>query len=121
MKNTILFLLSFFFSKMVFSQDFASWNYQSQCVDVSMSKTTKIKVTNFDKKSKTDIDFEKKLGLHAISATSTYGNGRVYVVTDSSPMDDGTGGSGNTLYVGWSLYSHSILFLNASLWLAKVQ
>jgi hypothetical protein len=58
---------------------------------------------------------------HAISATSTYGNGRVYVVTDSSPMDDGTGGSGNTLYVGWSLYSHSILFLNASLWLAKVQ
>jgi len=58
---------------------------------------------------------------NVISASSTYGNGRVYVVTDSSPIDDGTGGSGNTLYVDWPLYSHSTLFLNASLWLAKVQ
>jgi hypothetical protein len=51
---------------MVFTQDFASWNYQTECVDVSISKATKIKVTNFDKKSKTDIYFEKKLGLHAV-------------------------------------------------------
>ena len=58
---------------------------------------------------------------HVMSATSNYGNGRVYVVTDSSPMDDGSGGIGNNLYVGWSLYSHSKLFLNASLWLAKIQ
>ena len=30
-----------------------------------------------------------------------YGTGRVVLVCDSSPADDGTGGSGNTLYVGW--------------------
>ncbi len=54
-------------------------------------------------------------------ASSTFGAGRVFVVGDSSPMDDGTGASGNTLYVSWSLYSHRQLFMNASLWLAKVQ
>jgi hypothetical protein len=56
-----------------------------------------------------------------LSASSTYGTGRVFVVTDSSPMDDGTGASGNTLFVSWSLYSHKQLFMNASLWLAKLQ
>jgi hypothetical protein len=58
---------------------------------------------------------------HVMSASSTYGAGRVFVVTDSSPIDDGTGAPGNTLYVGWSLYSHTQLFMNASLWLAKLQ
>jgi hypothetical protein len=50
----------------IFSQNFASWNYQSECVDVTIPKAFKIKVTNFDKASKTDIDFEKKLGVHAV-------------------------------------------------------
>ncbi len=54
-------------------------------------------------------------------ASSTYGTGRVFAVTDSSPIDDGTGAPGNTLYVGWSLYSHTKLFMNASFWLAKLQ
>jgi hypothetical protein len=54
-------------------------------------------------------------------ASSTFGTGRVFVVTDSSPMDDGTGASGNELYVSWSIYSHAALFMNASLWLAKLQ
>lgn len=54
-----------------------------------------------------------------MAASSTYGNGRVFMVTDSSPMDDGTGASGNNLFVGWPLYSHTQLFMNASLWLAK--
>ena len=54
-------------------------------------------------------------------ATSTYGTGRVYVVTDSSPMDDGSGAPNNTLYVSWSLYTHTAMFMNASLWLAKLQ
>lgn len=58
---------------------------------------------------------------HAICASSTYGTGRVFIVTDSSPMDDGTGSGGHTLYVSWPLYSHTQLFMNASLWLAKVQ
>ncbi len=58
---------------------------------------------------------------HVMCASSTYGSGRVYVVSDSSPMDDGTGYAGNTLYVSWTLYSHAALFMNASLWLAKLQ
>ncbi len=58
---------------------------------------------------------------HVMAASSTFGSGRVFIVTDSSPMDDGTGGSGNTLYVSWPLYSHAKLFMNASLWLAKLQ
>lgn len=53
------------------------------------------------------------------ACTSTYGTGRVFMIGDSSPMDDGTGAPGNTLYVGWSTYSHSQLMLNASYWVAK--
>jgi hypothetical protein len=58
---------------------------------------------------------------HVMCASSTYGTGRVFAVTDSSPMDDGTGASGNNLFVSWSIYSHAHLFMNASLWLAKMQ
>jgi len=54
-------------------------------------------------------------------ATSSYGTGRVFAVTDSSPIDDGTGAPNNTLYVGWTLYSHIPLFMNASMWLSKLQ
>ncbi|MVN75946.1 hydrolase [Hymenobacter sp. HMF4947] len=58
----------------------------------------------------------------AMCATSTYGTGRVFVITDSSPADDGTGASGDTLYPGWTeIGSHAPLHLNASLWLAKQQ
>ena len=54
-------------------------------------------------------------------ASSTFGTGRVVVIGDSSPADDGTGGAGNTLYPGWTeLASHSRLHMNASLWLAKL-
>ena len=52
------------------------------------------------------------------AASSTFGTGRVFVLTDSSPTDDGTGAPGNTLYAGWSGYSHSKLLLNASYWAA---
>ena len=53
-------------------------------------------------------------------ATSTFGTGRVFVITDSSPADDGTGSPGNTVYPGWTeVASHARLHLNASLWLAK--
>ena len=58
---------------------------------------------------------------NVLCATSTYGTGRVFMVTDSSPMDDGTGAAGNTLFNGWTTYSHIPLFMNASLWLAKLQ
>lgn len=54
-------------------------------------------------------------------ASATYGTGRVFVIGDSSPADDGTGASGDTLYPGWTeLASHARLHLNASLWLAKL-
>jgi len=58
---------------------------------------------------------------NVLCATSTYGTGRVFMVTDSSPMDDGTGTAGNTLFNGWTTYSHIPLFMNASLRLAKLQ
>jgi len=58
---------------------------------------------------------------NVMCATATYGTGRVVVIGDSSPADDGTGASGDTLYPGWTeLASHSRLHLNASLWLAKL-
>ncbi|HNP32516.1 MAG TPA: hypothetical protein PKN96_04440 [Flavobacterium sp.] len=54
-------------------------------------------------------------------ASATFGTGRVFVIGDSSPADDGTGASGDTLYPGWTeLASHSRLHMNASLWLAKL-
>ena len=56
-----------------------------------------------------------------MAASSIFGTGRVFAVTDSSPMDDGTGAAGNALFVSWPLYSHTQLFMNASLWLAKLQ
>lgn len=58
---------------------------------------------------------------NVMCASSKYGTGRVFMVTDSSPMDDGTGASTDILYTSWPLYSHSKLFMNASLWLAKLQ
>ncbi len=58
---------------------------------------------------------------NVMAAASAYGSGRVFFVGDSSPLDDGTGSAGNNLFVGWPLYSHTQLFMNASLWLAKVQ
>ncbi|MES1249491.1 MAG: hypothetical protein ABUL46_02345, partial [Chitinophaga rupis] len=58
---------------------------------------------------------------HIMCASSSFGAGRVFVVTDSSPMDDGTGAAGNNLFVSWPTLSHAQLFMNASLWLAKLQ
>jgi hypothetical protein len=55
-----------------------------------------------------------------MAANATYGTGRVFVVTDSSPMDDGSGAPGNRLFNGWGVFSHKPLFMNASLWLAKL-
>lgn len=58
---------------------------------------------------------------NVMCASSTFGSGRVFVVTDSSPLDDGTGALGNSLYVSWPIYSHTQLFMNAALWLGKQQ
>lgn len=54
-------------------------------------------------------------------ASSTYGKGRIVVIGDSSPADDGTGNPKDKLYYGWSeLPSHANLHLNASVWLARL-
>lgn len=56
---------------------------------------------------------------------STYGTGRIVFIGDSSPADDGTGDTNDSLFNGWSgdapsgYTSHPALHLNASLWLAK--
>ena len=54
-------------------------------------------------------------------ATALFGAGKVCLIGDSSPADDGTGASGNSLYPGWTEVgvSHANLHLNASLWLLK--
>jgi hypothetical protein len=56
----------------------------------------------------------------AFFTTSTFGSGRVAVWGDSSPIDDGTGQSGNSLYDGWNdpAGTNAALALNATDWLA---
>jgi len=56
----------------------------------------------------------------AFFATSTFGSGRVAFWGDSSPIDDGTGRSGNTLYDGWNDTgaTYAAPALNATEWLA---
>ncbi|WP_426505852.1 hydrolase [Dactylosporangium sp. McL0621] len=56
----------------------------------------------------------------AFFTTATFGSGRVAVWGDSSPIDDGTGQSGNTLYDGWNdtAGTNAALALNATAWLA---
>lgn len=53
-------------------------------------------------------------------AYGTFGSGKFVAIGDSSPEDDGTGASGNTLFNGWSGDSvdDGHLVTNASLWLA---
>jgi hypothetical protein len=49
------------------------------------------------------------------------GKGRVVALGDSSPPDDGTGASGNSLYDGWAAEAggdHARVLINATIWLA---
>jgi hypothetical protein len=57
----------------------------------------------------------------AFFLTSTFGSGRVAFWGDSSPIDDGTGQPGNTLYDGWndSGATNAALALNATAWLSE--
>jgi len=57
-----------------------------------------------------------------MAAASQYGNGRVFFIGDSSPVDDGSANSGNSnIYDGWgeSGATDSTLFLNATLWATR--
>lgn len=54
-------------------------------------------------------------------ATARYGKGKVAIIGDSSPCDDGTGGSGKSLYPGYfgdANGNHQKLLMNATIWLA---
>lgn len=55
----------------------------------------------------------------AVAASCEYGNGRVFLLTDSSPADDGTGQNNNTLYDGWNENNDGVLITNATVWLAE--
>ena len=59
--------------------------------------------------------------LRVTFATASYGAGRVAAVGDSSPADDGTGDSSDTLYGGWDKAVGGVknreIFLNACAWL----
>lgn len=53
-------------------------------------------------------------------AAATYQSGKVFAMGDSSPLDDGTGDSGDTLYNGYSSDAsgnHRILLVNAIIWM----
>ncbi|MEP7027129.1 MAG: FlgD immunoglobulin-like domain containing protein [Candidatus Eisenbacteria bacterium] len=54
-----------------------------------------------------------------MAAQAVYGNGRIFFAGDSSPVDDGTGQPGNTLYTGWAESADSLIFLNATLWATR--
>jgi hypothetical protein len=56
----------------------------------------------------------------AFFVTSTFGSGRVAIWGDSSPIDDGTGHSGDTLFDGWNDTggTNAALALNATAWLS---
>ncbi len=60
-----------------------------------------------------------KSGSQVMALYGTFGAGRFAAVGDSSPFDDGTGDSGDTLYDGWDDGSgnNGQLITNASLWL----
>ncbi|HTY08454.1 MAG TPA: lamin tail domain-containing protein, partial [Candidatus Edwardsbacteria bacterium] len=51
-------------------------------------------------------------------ASARFGKGKVVGIGDSSPADDGTGQSGNTLYYGWTSATDATVFMNGTLWLA---
>ncbi len=56
-----------------------------------------------------------------MAASARYGSGRVVMICDSSPLDDGSGTSGNTLYNGWGEAgaTDSTLFVNGAMWATR--
>ena len=59
---------------------------------------------------------------NVLVAYATFGKGKVFAMSDSSPADDGTGDSGDKLYNGWTEDAngnHEKLIMNASIWLAE--
>ncbi|MEO5987855.1 MAG: FlgD immunoglobulin-like domain containing protein [Candidatus Eisenbacteria bacterium] len=60
--------------------------------------------------------------VNVMAARLTYGAGRVFIVGDSSPADDGSAQAGNSsIYDGWGEVSgrDSLVFLNATQWVTR--
>jgi hypothetical protein len=58
-----------------------------------------------------------------MAAHSTYGQGRIFFVGDSSPVDDGSAAPGNSsIYDGWGEVSgrDSLLIMNGTMWATRV-
>ena len=57
---------------------------------------------------------------NVMAAVATYQSGKVFAMGDSSPFDDGTGDTGDTLYTGYNVDAsgnHRLLIMNAMIWL----
>ena len=52
-------------------------------------------------------------------AVSSHGVGKVVLLGDSSPGDDGTGAPGDTLYDGWNFGDNADMHINAAKWLCR--
>jgi hypothetical protein len=61
--------------------------------------------------------------IRVMAAYSEFGRGRIVVIGDSSPADDGTGEKDKQLHNGWAASGndHANFFVNASLWLGKLR
>lgn len=97
---------------------------QGKVTQLKYSAGASISITSPAKKAQGLIWRTKSGKSHTTNimcASSTFGKGRIVVIGDSSPADDGTGNPKDKLYYGWSeLPSHAALHLNASIWLAKL-
>lgn len=96
---------------------------QGKVTQLKYSAGASITITSDAKKAQGLIwkNNSKQGNSNVMCASSTFGKGRIVVIGDSSPADDGTGNPKDKLYYGWTeLESHSRLHLNASLWLAKM-
>ncbi len=69
--------------------------------------------------SRAKVVISHKKGVYL--ATAEVGKGRVVVLVDSSPFDDGSGAPGDKLYDGWNnpSFNHERLALNCVRWLLK--
>lgn len=59
---------------------------------------------------------------NVLAAYATYGSGKVFAMSDSSPAEDGTGDPADGLYDGWitdANGNHERLIMNATIWLAS--
>jgi hypothetical protein len=58
---------------------------------------------------------------NVLFACAFYGSGKVVALGDSSPVDDGSGDTGDALYDGWitdAAGNHEKIIMNATIWLA---